>query len=82
MCAVEDALSQAKALPNLNQLNAVSRFKLGQLGSLTRLTFYPNQMTEQLVIARCRRPIRQSLSGSQCRRARIHADMYADTRPV
>ena len=38
--AAKDTLSQARALLNLNQLNAVSAFKLGQLELSTGPTFY------------------------------------------
>ena len=62
--AAKDALGQARASPNLNQLNAVSAFKSGQLELLTGPTFYLNQTTEQLVAARHRRPVRQSSSSS------------------
>ena len=50
--AAEDTLSQARASSNLNQLNAVSAFKSGQLELLTGPTFYLNQTTKRLVIAR------------------------------
>ena len=53
--AVEETL---RALLNLNQLNAVSTFKSGQLELLTGQTFYPNRTTERLVAARRRRLIR------------------------
>ena len=40
--AAEDTLSQARALLNLDQLNAVSAFKLGQSELSTGPTFYLN----------------------------------------
>ena len=40
--AAEDALSQARALLNLDQLNVVSAFKLRQSELSTGPTFYPN----------------------------------------
>jgi hypothetical protein len=71
--AAEDALSQARASSNLDQLNAVSALKSGQSEPSTGPTFYPNRTTERSVAARRRRPIRQSSSGSQSRHAGTHA---------
>ena len=62
--AAEDTLNQARALLNLNQLNAVSAFKSGQSEPSTGPTFYPNQTTERSIAAGRRRPVRQSSSDS------------------
>jgi hypothetical protein len=79
---VEDTLSQARTSSSLDQLNAVSAFKLGQSEHSIGPTFYPNRTTERSVAARRRRPIRQSSSDGQSRHTSAHADTHAGTRPI
>ena len=56
--AAKDTLSQARASSNLNQLNAISAFKLGQSEPPTRPTFCLNQTTKRSAAVRRRRPIK------------------------
>ena len=74
--AAEDTLSQARASSNLDQLNAVSAFELGQPEPSTGPTFYLNRTTERSVAARRRRPVRQSSSDSQSRHAGTQLSLY------